>query len=246
MTSDQADTPATWLDLYDWRQRVARMYQEREAALRLGEDPLLVLRRFRATKDALFKRHPQSPLSIAERRAFAGLPYFAYDPAMRVDALFEPELKTDASAGGEGEPLEASGPLAISFRRAGWLRFTLGGEPVALVVYWIDVYGGGLFLPFRDATTGAETYGGGRYLFDTVKGSDFMRMDGDEADMEIGAGARMGYAGGPVILDFNYAYNPSCAYDARWLCPLSPPDNRLPFPVRAGERMWEPSSAPHS
>ncbi len=244
MTSEQVWT-ATWLDLYDWRQRVARMYQERDAALRLGEDPLLVLRRFRATKDALFKRHPQSPLSMEERRSFGGLRYFEHDPALRVDALFEAEPASDAGEDDPGEALEASGPHAMRFRRAGRMRFTLGGEPAELVVYWIDVYGGGLFLPFRDATSGTETYGGGRYLFDTVKGSDFMRMDGDEPDMEIGAGARMGYAGGPVILDFNYAYNPSCAYDARWICPLSPPGNRLPFPVRAGERMWDGAASPH-
>ncbi len=228
MSEREAAGPS-WLDLYDWRQRVARMYRDREASLRLGEDPLLVLRRFRATKDALFKRHPQSPLSEDHRRRFAGLSYFPYDPALRVDAQLEPELDDTH------EELEASGPHNMRFRRAARLRFTLRDMPADLTVYWIDVYGGGLFLPFRDATSGDETYGGGRYLFDTVKGSDFMRMDDDAKDPEIGAGHGMGYAGGRVIVDFNYSYNPSCAYDARWVCPLSPPGNHLPMPVRAGE-----------
>jgi uncharacterized protein (DUF1684 family) len=86
-------------------------------------------------------------------------------------------------------------------------------------VYWIDVYGGGVFLPFRDATAGTETYGAGRYLLDTVKGAD------------------LGGSDSRLILDFNYAYHPSWAYDARWSCPLAPPENRLDVAVRAGERL---------
>ncbi|MDX1605233.1 MAG: DUF1684 domain-containing protein [Candidatus Competibacterales bacterium] len=75
-----------------------------------------------------------------------------------------------------------------------------------------------LFLPFLDATSGQGSYGGGRYLYDSIKGAD------------LGAGADT------LVLDFNYAYNPSCAYDPRWVCPLAPPENRLPFAVEAGER----------
>ena len=86
-------------------------------------------------------------------------------------------------------------------------------------MYWLEGYGGGLWLPFSDATSGAETYGGGRYLYDTIKGAD------------------LGISGADIVLDFNFAYNPSCAYDERWSCPLSPPENRLPFAVKAGERM---------
>ena len=88
-----------------------------------------------------------------------------------------------------------------------------------LEVYWLDGYGGGLFLPFADATTGNETYGAGRYLLDTAKGADL----GNHDDR--------------LVLDFNFAYQPSCAYDPRWTCPLTPPANRLPIPVRAGERI---------
>ena len=94
-----------------------------------------------------------------------------------------------------------------------WARVTVEVGGVRL-----DGYGGGVFLSFADATSGTETYGACRYLLDTVKGSD------------------LGEHGGRLVLDFNFAYNPSCAYDPRWVCPLAPPGNRLAIPVRAGER----------
>lgn len=217
---------ATWLDLYDYRRRMAALYAEREAGLRAGEEHQAVLRRFRAAKDALFAAHPQSPLDAAARAGFAGLPYFPYDEALRVEAMLEPEAAQESLA------LPTSGPQPMTFPRAGRLRFVVEGTLAELIVYWIDVYGGGLFLPFRDATCPAESYGGGRYLFDTVKGSDFLRLDETQGEM--------GYAGGRVLLDFNYAYNPSCAYDPRWICPLAPNENRLPLPIRAGERKFHP------
>jgi uncharacterized protein len=92
----------------------------------------------------------------------------------------------------------------------------LGGE---LTLYWISGYGGGVFLPFRDATSGTETFAGGRYLIDSIKG------------------AELGERHGHLILDFNFAYNPSCSYSERWVCPLAPPANRLPAAVKAGERL---------
>lgn len=220
----EANEP-TWLDLYDYRLRMAALYAERAAALRAGEGDARVLERFRAGKDELFRRHPQSALASADRAAFTGLRYFPYAPALRLEATLTP------LADGKQAELPASGPHAMPFRRAAVVRFTLEGAPAELVVYWIDVYGGGLFLPFKDATSARESYGGGRYLFDTVKGSDFLRLD-------AGAGSALGYAGGRILLDFNYAYNPSCAYDGRWVCPLAPNENRLPVPIRAGERMY--------
>ncbi len=225
-TGEQAPT---WLDLYDYRERVARIYRERDAALRAGEGSEAVWRRWRAAKDALFAAHPQSALDADARRAFQGLRYFSYDPALCVEARLTPlaDEATDALPGSAA--LQAS-PHTMLFRRAGRLTFAIAGQPAELLVYWIDVYGGGLFLPFRDATSGSETYGGGRYLFDTVKGSDVLRLD--EADSDSGP---MGAPGGRARLDFNYAYNPSCAYDARWGCPLAPAENRLPAPIRAGE-----------
>jgi uncharacterized protein (DUF1684 family) len=87
-----------------------------------------------------------------------------------------------------------------------------------LSLFWISGYGGGVFVPFADATSRETTYGGGRYLLDTIKGAD------------LGSTPE-----GEIILDFNFAYNPSCAYNPRWTCPLAPPENRLPFAVTAGE-----------
>ena len=209
----------TWLDLYDYRRRVAQMYQEREAALRGGQGELSVLRRFRAEKDALFAAHPQSALSAEQRQHFKGLRYFPYNRALRLEALLEPE------AAEENSELPASGAHAMQFRRAGRVSFTIEKTPVQLIVYWIDVYGGGLFLPFRDATCGQESYGGGRYLFDTVKNTDGLSLDMT--------------AGSPdIAIDFNFAYNPSCAYDVRWACPLAPRENWLPVAVRAGEKVF--------
>ena len=82
-------------------------------------------------------------------------------------------------------------------------------------------YAGGLFIPFRDATNGTETYGAGRYLVDAAKSAD---LGGDPAT-------------GTLIVDFNFAVQPSCAFDPRWACPLAPPENRLDIPIRAGERL---------
>ena len=211
----------TWLDLYEWRRRVADIYRERERALIGGEDPALVLDRFRAQKDELFARHPQSPINEKHRAEFAGLNYFPYNPALRLEGLLQPDMSEGA------EEVGTSAAHTMPMRRAASLHFSMDGVPLQLTVYWIDVYGGGLFVPFHDATCPGESYGGGRYLFDTVKGSDFLRLDPDK---------EMGYAGGRVVVDFNYAYNPSCAYDPLWVCPLAPRENYLVPTIRAGER----------
>jgi hypothetical protein len=218
-----AENPPTWLDLYDYRLRVAALYQKRELRETTGDDPAAVWDNWREERDLLFKEHPQSALSAEERATFTGLRYFPYDPALRIEATLTPQPAQGT------EELPSSGPHPVQYPRAGTISFTLDSAPMSLAVYWIDVYGGGLFLPFRDATSGTETYGAGRYLFDTVKGSDFLRLDG-------GIDAAHGYAGGRVLLDFNYSYNPSCSYDARWVCPLAPRENVLAMPIRAGER----------
>ena len=228
MADTSNDTAPTWLDLYDWRSRVAAIYRERAERIVAGDDPAAVWDAFRAAKDALFARHPQSPLDGDTRATFRALTYFPYDPAYCVTATLTPEAPETA----EDEVMApSSGPHAMPLRRAGRVSFTLAGVALALAVYWIDVYGGGLFLPFRDTTSGGETYGAGRYLHDTVKGSDLLRLD-DASD------AGPGYAGGRILLDFNYAYNPSCAYDPRWVCPLTPAENRLAVAIRAGERVF--------
>jgi uncharacterized protein (DUF1684 family) len=220
-----ADTPPTWLDLYDYRRRVAALYQKRQLRAATGDDPAAIWNNWREERDWLFKEHPQSALSAEDRASFTGLRYFPYDPALRVEATLTPQ-----TADGTDE-LPSSGPRPVQYPRAGTMSFTLDDAPLSLAVYWIDVYGGGLFLPFCDATSGTETYGAGRYLFDTVKGSDFERMASDDD-------AAMGYGGGRILLDFNYSYNPSCAYDGRWVCPLAPRENVLALSIRAGERNY--------
>jgi uncharacterized protein len=196
------------LDLADWRRRVQDLY----ARVRAASDPAAAWRIWRAARDDLFAHHPQSPLPEPERAGFRGLPYFDHDPAARVLATVVPAepLSLDISTSGDG---------AFRFTRFGSARFELHGEDLALELYWLEGYGGGVYVPFADATSGAETFGAGRYLLDSVKGAD------------------LGTVGDRLVLDFNLAYNPSCAYDPRWICPLAPPDNRLPVEIRAGERI---------
>ena len=149
----------------------------------------------------------------SERSRFNGLPYFEYDDRYRVLAdvvLADPQAYDIATSGEDGG--------SYRFTRFGKARFALVGQTLELELYWLEGYGGGAFLPFRDSTSGKSTYGAGRYLLDTVKGAD-LGMEGDR-----------------LVLDFNFAYNPSCAYDPRWVCPLAPPPNRLDVAIEAGER----------
>jgi len=205
-----------FLDLYDYRHRVAAMYRERAEALQSGEDAALVLQRFRVARNALFATHPQSALDEEQRKQFEGLRYFSYNPALSVTAnvetTIEPALLTVAMNAEE----------SMTMTKVARLHFTVEGQEVGLSLYWLNIYGGGLFLPFRDTTSPAESYGGGRYLFDTIKGSDFLPVPGFSEKERI-------------VLDFNYAYNPSCAYNYKWVCPLAPLENRLHVPIRAGE-----------
>jgi uncharacterized protein (DUF1684 family) len=198
---------SAYLELLDWRRRVAELF----ADLRSRPPSADTLSWFRAAKDELFRTNPQSPIPPAERGSFGGLAYWPYDPLVRVVATFVPiEAEQVFGAGTE-----------IAFRRIGSLTFSLHNAECSLAAFWIEGYAGGLFIPFRDATCGTETYGAGRYLLDTIKSADL----GSDASANT------------VVLDFNYAYHPSCAYDPRWVCPLAPPDSRLAIPIRAGERL---------
>jgi uncharacterized protein (DUF1684 family) len=199
---------ASLLDLLDWKRRVFDLYRE----VRASPNPSAGWDRWRAAREDLFRSHPQSPIPEDERSRYPGIPLFPYQPAARV-------LADIHQAPAEHYDIATSGQGTYGFTRFALASFELDGTRLELELYWLDGYGGGLFLPFRDATAGRETYGGGRYLLDTVKGSD------------------LGVENGRLILDFNFAYNPSCAYDPAWVCPLAPPANRFRVPVRAGERM---------
>ena len=178
------------------------------------------LARFRAARDELFRAHPQSPIEPEERASFKGLRYFEADPAYRVRARVEPGDGTELVIDTGGEDGEAR------YRRAGRLLFTLARQDCALTVLSLVQYAGGLFVPFKDSTAGRETYGAGRYLFDTAK-------DPDALVLEVTPGSP------DVTVDFNFAYNASCAYSPRWACPLAPPENHLPVEIHAGEMSYK-------
>jgi hypothetical protein len=190
------------LDLADWRERVARLYLSS-----------VDLAGFRVRRDELFATHPQSPLPPPPGSR-GPLRYFPPSAAAVVEVGLEPATGTlDVDTGGPDG--------VVRYRRVGIAHSPYG----ALTLWWIDAYGGGLFLPVRDGTSGFETYGGGRYLTDTVKGT-FGR-----GVVRIGTDR--------LRLDFNYAYNPSCAYDDAWACPLAPPENRVDVEIRAGELTFQ-------
>jgi uncharacterized protein (DUF1684 family) len=176
----------------------------------------------------------------AERAAFTAR-HWAYDRRYRfevsieggdADAMTSTARPSSAPAqpatgspelpfGGLTLALPISGGGQQDFTRIGSVEVPLPEGPRRLGVYWMAGYAGGIFLPFRDATNGRETYGAGRYLLDTAKSAD------------LGPGA----APGSLLLDFNFAFHPSCAFDPKWSCPLAPPENRLDVPVEAGERL---------
>jgi uncharacterized protein (DUF1684 family) len=166
---------------------------------------------FRLDKDEFFKTDPRSPLPESERAAFTGLPYYPVDEALAFeDRVLEPYTGDEPS----NFQIPTSDGQLRPAHRAGVLRFEVDGEPRQLTAYTFDGGDGeSLFVPFLDQTSGTETYGAGRYL-----------------DLEP-------EADGTYALDFNLAYHPSCVYDAKFSCPLTPAENRLPLRIEAGERL---------
>lgn len=194
------------LDLLDWKRRVFGLY----AGIRTSDSPVAAWRMWVNAREHLFRKHPQSPISPGSRANWTG-DYYDYDDRYRV-------LAEVVDAEPESYEIPTSGTAPMRFFRIATSTFQLDGKNLALEIYWLDAYAGGIFVPFRDATSGKTTYGAGRYLLDTVKGSDLGTVDGK------------------LVLDFNFAYNPSCAYDPRWVCPLAPPPNRIDIAIEAGEK----------
>jgi uncharacterized protein len=224
LTSDQPATDR--LDLADWRRRIADLYAEvrREALL----DPERAWRLWRSTREELFTTHPQSPVPAAARHEFRAS-HWPYDPAFRFEASLAGDSARPPADGTGAAPAFGGFTLTLpvstggeeDFTRIGRFEVPFRAGTRSLGLYWMAGYAGGLFLPFRDATNGAETYGAGRYLLDTAKSAD------------LGPGATPG----SLILDFNFAFHPSCAFDPKWSCPLAPPENRLDIRIEAGERL---------
>jgi len=164
----------------------------------------------REQKDTFFSIHPQSPIPLEERKEFKGLDYYPPDPDYRFELKLHehPRKKRIKMSYTKGEQQE--------FIRWGEFRFKIGGQEQALQVYKSNPEEERLFVPFRDATSGKETYGAGRYL-----------------DLEP---ERHRTAEGKWIINFNRAYNPWCAYSENYTCPFVPPENWLKVPIRAGEK----------
>jgi uncharacterized protein (DUF1684 family) len=197
-----------FLELVDYRRRVAQMYAEVRNA---QGAPEVAWKRFRQAREKLFRTHPQSALDQDQKKRFDGLPYYPYNPDLRLPVQVDSNVLPDILE----VQLQEDGITRL--KRFGKVNFEMEGQRLKLSLFWVLGYGGGVFLPFRDATAPEETYGGGRYLLDTIKGAD------------------LGLDGGRLMLDFNYAYSPSCAYNPRWHCPLAPRENWLPVALHAGE-----------
>ncbi len=198
----------TAFEVADWRRRVFALYAE----VRRSSDPSAAHELWRRGRDELFKRHPSSPLLAADLYEFAGLPVEPYDPRWRFEVEVSPvsPARIEVGTGTDG---------VVPFERIGVAEVPGIGS---LDVWRLASYGGGIFLPVKDALAGEPggTYGGGRYLLDTVKGAD------------LGPGSSLD----SLVLDFNFAYNPSCAYDPAWACPLAQPGNTVSAEIPVGER----------
>ena len=175
------------------------------------DDHAFRIQESRRQKDHWFREAHDSPIPHAVRHGFVGLDYFPVDPALRFRARLvehptQEELTFPTSKGTEQR-----------FVRYGYFEVPIGGQTVRVNAFRpVHVRGGHdyLFVPFRDATSGKETYGAGRYV-----------------DLEVDPS-------GAYDLDFNVAYNPYCAYSDDYVCPLPPPENWLPVAIRAGEKAW--------
>jgi uncharacterized protein len=210
------------LELADWRRRISDLYAE--VRVEAASDRERAWRQWREARETLFRTHSQSPVPAATRAGFEAS-HWPYDPELRFEANVTSEpVRVEATA-----TLDLGFTLALpistggeeQFSRIGLVEVPFRAGTRTLGVYWMAGYAGGLFLPFRDRTNGTETYGAGRYLLDTAKSAD------------LGPGS----APASLVLDFNFAFHPSCAFDPKWSCPLAPPENRLDLRIEAGERL---------
>ena len=179
-------------------------------AVRANPDPSAAHRVWQQTRNRLLAEHPDSPILASERAKFAGVPVAPYNPRFRFTAQVDinvEQSRLEVRTGTDG---------IVPFERAGVVHLPGVGD---LDVWWLASYGGGIFVPIRDTRTDGATYPGGRYVIDTAKGADL--------------GGEDGY----LIVDLNFAYNPSCAYDPAWACPLAPRGNIVAVAVDAGELM---------
>jgi hypothetical protein len=211
MSAAVGDTAAAAMDaitLAEWRRHTFAIY----GGVREAASPDAAHAIWRTQRDELFRAHPSSPLPAGDPLRTTGLSYWPYDSRWRYELEIVPAISPTNLT------LTTAPGQTTHLRRLGWVELP-APLPSTLDVWWLDQYGGGLFLPLRDGTAGETTYGGGRYLLDTVKGAD------------------LGTRGRRLIVDLNFLYHPSCRYDSSWLCPLAPPANTITAAIEAGERM---------
>jgi len=169
------------------------------------------LDQYRARKDEFFRAHPSSPLTPEQQVDFAGLNYFPENPNLRLDVVLLP------STGDKEKEIvyfDTTGNTLQPYTRVGRFRFKIDDEDDDLAELTIFANERGLFLPFVDALAGTETYPAGRYLEPEPLGNN------------------------TYYVDFNLAYNPYCAYNDQWTCPITPAENRIAVPIEAGEKIW--------
>ncbi|MDJ0756023.1 MAG: DUF1684 domain-containing protein [Ardenticatenaceae bacterium] len=179
----------------------------------MNQSTLQELTQFRREVDYFLQQHPDSPLSNYQKSRFTGLDYYQPDEAFVFQTTLdffpkdEPVVEMATSTGDTRH-----------YRRWAKFAFEVEGQAAELVIY-SDPWGESLFLPFKDATNGSETYGAGRY------------MDNHRPGLWV--------HGESLIIDFNYSYNPYCAYSEAYSCPLPPRENWVAVPIRAGEKNFE-------
>ncbi|TDW86580.1 DUF1684 domain-containing protein [Kribbella sp. VKM Ac-2566] len=200
---NQRNFGAPALAVADWRRQVFALYRD----IRAENDPATAHAQWQAGRNELLANHPASPVPPEQRATYAGAPVAPY----RTDFRFEATIETDVKP--FSWEFQSATDGVIPFSRVGVLQLPVGD----LDVWWLESYGGGLFVPVKDALAGTSTYGGGRYLIDTVKGAD---LGGDLDEF---------------VVDLNFAYNPSCAYSPEWTCPLAPATNVIGAELPVGE-----------
>ena len=204
---ERADNRMMALDVLDWRRQVAQIYCE----VRSHDTSVVDAHSFWCSaRNDLLLNHPASPIPPSRRNSLRTPRYFPYDVSLRFDVAVQAAELAQFRA----ETLEDG---IIPFRRIGKVAL---GDLGTVDLWWLESYGGGLFLPVKDSHP--ENYAGGRYLFDTVKGADLGAPQGVSGEQRL-------------IVDLNFAYNPSCAYDSAWSCPLAPSGNVIEHPIAAGE-----------
>jgi uncharacterized protein len=182
-------------------------HEQHEHALHVhSDDPQHLLADFRAAKDDFFGGDPDSPLTEEQQDGFAGLKYYPYNAALNIEAPIDRDVSHDAVI------MQTSTGEQQTYRRLGKISFNVGDQEAGATIYRSPH--GDLFLPIRDATSGKETYGAGRYVEPEMNGPD------------------------RIVVDFNYLYNPYCAYNDAWSCPLPPVENWLKVPIEAGEKSF--------